>query len=508
MNRIELPGIVRPAEDLDALAAAINAEHEAVELATRQSLEHARKVGDLLLRAQQQVEGHNWLKWLKKNTRVPERTAQHYIRIVRNWDEIGAKSANVADMGVVEAVNLIAGRTPDPAPVPDLSAWSFVCEACGEQFDKEVWHCPVCAHHWPMSREECWNCHKGEQQGSPVAVDVGDEDEDEDPQGQGEWTDHKQEGLNAAGRTPLPTAPESGRVGKPDEFITIDEWKSWDKARRQRFWEVLQDVPSGSKAMNRQDGDSIEWSLWSWNPVTGCKHDCPYCYARDIAERIYTPRFEPALWPGRLDAPSNVQVPRDQIQAELAKGTPEGRAKAMGLGNVFVCSMADLFGRWVPKEWIDAVLKSCAAAPQWNFLFLTKFPIRMAEFEYPDNCWLGTSVDCQARVANAEKAFRKVNAAVKWLSCEPLIEPLHFADIGAFDWVVLGGASRSSQTPEWHPPRSWVNAIEAEAAEANVRVYEKTNLLSRIRQYPGVEGDDPTEAPEALRYLATPEKAS
>jgi protein gp37 len=143
------------------------------------------------------------------------------------------------------------------------------------------------------------------------------------------------------------------------------------------------------------------------------------------------------------------------------------------------------------------------AAPQWNFLFLTKFPQRMAEFDFPDNAWVGTTVDRQSRVAGAEKAFRKVKAGVKWLSCEPLIEPLTFSDLGAFDWVVLGGSSRSSRTPEWHPPRAWVNALEAQAASLGVKVYEKENLLSRIRQYPGVEAVEPTEAPSELRYLPT-----
>jgi protein gp37 len=111
-------------------------------------------------------------------------------------------------------------------------------------------------------------------------------------------------------------------------------------------------------------------------------------------------------------------------------------------------------------------------------------------------------VDCQARVANAEKSFRKVKAGVKWLSIEPLIEPLKFTDIGAFQWLVIGGASRSSLTPEWHPPARWVSDIESAAAKAGVPFYEKDNLRGRVRQYPGdVPHVDPTTAPEALRYL-------
>jgi protein gp37 len=177
----------------------------------------------------------------------------------------------------------------------------------------------------------------------------------------------------------------------------------------------------------------------------------------------------------------------------------------MGHKHVYVCSMADLFGGWVPKEWIEAVLSECRAAPQWNFLFLTKFPQGMVELDFPANAWVGTTVDCQARVANAEKAFRKIKASVKWLSCEPLIEPLVFKDLSVFDWLVLGGSSKSSQTPEWHPPLSWIYRLVGDARKAGCKVYQKSNLFGRVREYPGVDpSPEPTEAPEALRYLPRP----
>jgi protein gp37 len=174
----------------------------------------------------------------------------------------------------------------------------------------------------------------------------------------------------------------------------------------------------------------------------------------------------------------------------------------MGNRNVFTCSMADLFGKWVPQEWISAVLGQVEANPQWNFLFLTKFPVRLAEFEFPDNAWVGTTVDCQARVKNAERSFRRVQAAVKWLSVEPLLEPLTFDDLGAFQWIVLGGASASSQTPEWHPPREWSEALRCQAQKLGIGVYEKRNLLERVRQYPGLQAKA-QDLPKTLRYLPT-----
>jgi protein gp37 len=152
----------------------------------------------------------------------------------------------------------------------------------------------------------------------------------------------------------------------------------------------------------------------------------------------------------------------------------------------------------VPREWIDAVLAEVAANPQWRFLFLTKFPIRLIEFEFPDNAWVGTTVDAQARVKAAEDAFARVRAKVRWLSLEPLLEPLRFQHLDRFDWLVLGGASWSTQTPVWHPPLEWVVDIERQAAEVGARVYHKTNLYDRRREYPGSDPREVIDVPTAF----------
>jgi len=277
-------------------------------------------------------------------------------------------------------------------------------------------------------------------------------------------------------------------------YITLDDWGKLALSEQQMY---LKGIQSG-KTYNRQSNDNeesignIEWAKWSWNPVSGCKHDCPYCYARDIAARFYDQGFVPTLYPDRLHAPVNTKVPANA-------------ATDISYKNVFTCSMADLFGRWVPKEWIEAVLEQVRSNPQWNFLFLTKFPKRLSEFKFPDNAWLGTTVDCQIRVKAAEDAFRKMreegSGGVWWLSVEPMIEPLQFSSLEMFDWVVIGGSSRSTQTPEWHPPRAWVNALEQQARDAGCKIYEKTNLLSRIRQYPGFDEPEITQAPAEFHYL-------
>ena len=170
--------------------------------------------------------------------------------------------------------------------------------------------------------------------------------------------------------------------------------------------------------------------------------------------------------------------------------------------------MADLWGRWVPNKWIEAVLNVVRDNPQWNFLFLTKFPKRMAEFDIPFNAWMGTTVDMNARIPAAEKAFSKVKCDVKWLSVEPMLEDLNFNDLSVFDWVVMGGSSQSNNTPEWVPPFDWVNNLHNQARAANCMVYQKTNLFgkvaerypNRLREFPGMEKNE-IILPNSFKYL-------
>jgi protein gp37 len=284
--------------------------------------------------------------------------------------------------------------------------------------------------------------------------------------------------------------------------ILLTQWKELSEEDRTALLRLSpKTIKPGS--FNAQSNAAIEWAQWSWNPVTGCQHNCPYCYARDIAvsarmAAVYPNGFAPTFYPARLLAPRTMKVPKE---AET-----DTRYR-----NVFTCSMADLFGRWVPKEWIEAVLAEIRAAPQWNFLCLTKFPKRMAEFDIPENAWMGTTVDQQARVPAAEAAFAKVNAGIKWLSVEPMIEPLKFTHLDRFDWIVIGGSSASRATdgspatPEWCPPFEWVEDLLIQARAAGCKVYFKTNLgmKKRLLELP-FDAPIPTDnmpAPAVFKYL-------
>jgi protein gp37 len=255
---------------------------------------------------------------------------------------------------------------------------------------------------------------------------------------------------------------------KQADYITIDSWNSGQRSNGNG---------TGRPTMN-ETNDNIEWAAWSWNPVTGCLHNCDYCYARDIAARFYEQGFAPSFIPSRLSAPANTKQSKPRWDGDT------------GYMNVFTCSMADLFGKWVPREWIKSVLKVVEDNPQWTFLFLTKFPVRMAEFTYPSNVWLGTTVDKQHAVDRAESAFKKIKASgfkgICWLSCEPMLERLEFTNLKMFDWVVMGGASKSTQTPEMRPPFDDVVSLYQQARKSGCKVYMKTNLgiEQRVREYP------------------------
>ena len=277
------------------------------------------------------------------------------------------------------------------------------------------------------------------------------------------------------------------RVEQASEIVTVTEqpptpmhergkylhtyWNTLPEAEQRAIIDQAATTPTEGH-FNTQETDNIEWARFSWNPVTGCYHDCIYCYARDYANRIYEQKFDATFIPDRLS------IPRFQTP-------PPDADHLIGYRNVFTCSMADLFGKWVPQNWIDAVLDTVRESPQWNFLFLTKFPIRLAEQTWPDNAWVGCTVDSQPRVASAERAFSKVKAGIKWLSCEPLLTPLKFTSLAMFDWVVIGGQSRSSQAPEFQPQWEWVASLEDQARAAGCKVYYKTNLLVRPKEYPG-----------------------
>jgi len=259
--------------------------------------------------------------------------------------------------------------------------------------------------------------------------------------------------------------------------------------------------PAGPATFNETTGEGVSWAGWTWNPITGCKHSCTYCYARSISTRFtsaFPAGFEPLFHEERLPAPSTTKIPRKHRSDPAYE-------------RVFVCSMADMWGRWVPRPWIEQILAVERAAPQWVYLHLTKFPDRYLEFvdDLPPNSWAGTSIDEQVRVRIAMRAMEKLAGRVElpWLSLEPLEADLDIPDLSMFGWVVIGARTATVQPggymPAFNPPASWVLRLTDQARQDGVPVHWKPNLRKSMEGIaaPG-DPDRFDEYPTGMRRLA------
>jgi protein gp37 len=190
------------------------------------------------------------------------------------------------------------------------------------------------------------------------------------------------------------------------------------------------------------DNSSIEWTEATWNPVTGCTKvspGCAHCYAETFAERFrgvpghpYERGFDLQLRPERLNQPL------DWKRSRL----------------IFVNSMSDLFHPDVPLDFIRRVFDTMERADWHTFQVLTKRSERLAELApqlpWPENVWMGVSVENQ-RWTNRIDGLRGVDAAIRFLSCEPLLGPLEL-DLRGIHWVIAGGESgrrARRMLPEW-----------------------------------------------------------
>jgi protein gp37 len=188
---------------------------------------------------------------------------------------------------------------------------------------------------------------------------------------------------------------------------------------------------------------AIEWTQATWNPVTGCDKvspGCAHCYAETFAERFrgvpghpYSQGFDLKLWEDRLNLPISWRLPRV----------------------IFVNSMSDLFHEDIPESYVEAVFEVMTRAHWHQFQILTKRHERLAELAprlpWPANVWMGVSIENRRFVRRADY-LRRVPAAVRFISAEPLLGPLEGLDLSGIDWLIAGGESgfrHRTMRPEW-----------------------------------------------------------
>ena len=245
----------------------------------------------------------------------------------------------------------------------------------------------------------------------------------------------------------------------------------------------------------------IEWCDATWNPVTGCRHECLYCYAKRVAQRFagYDPCYSAGvmgLSNGCFDLGEKERKYKYHIGSE---GKPERKAAPYPFGfeptmhryrlnqpqkwktpqTIFVCSMADLFGAWVPDEWIQAVFEACEQAPHHRYLFLTKNPRRYCELanagKLPkeDNFWYGSTLDSM-------KARRYPGRILDntFVSIEPLTERMDvgLGSFGGDEWIIIG-AETGQRKEKVVPEKEWVDTICAAADLTRAAVFMKDSLI-------------------------------
>jgi protein gp37 len=206
---------------------------------------------------------------------------------------------------------------------------------------------------------------------------------------------------------------------------------------------------------------TIEWTDATWNPVTGCtqvSNGCDHCYALAFAERFrgvpghpYEQGFDLRLWPERLEMPLHWRKPR----------------------RIFVNSMSDLFHADVPEDFIRRVFDTMVRADWHIFQILTKRPQRLARLAeslpWPEHIWVGVSIESN-EVAWRANFLRRVPAAVRFVSAEPLLGPIDHLNLDDIHWLITGGESGSGHRP---CDPNWVRDARDRCLAANVAYFHK-----------------------------------
>ena len=199
----------------------------------------------------------------------------------------------------------------------------------------------------------------------------------------------------------------------------------------------------------------IEWTEATWNPVAGCtivSPGCTNCYAMRMAARLQAMGMAKYAGTTQKSGKRHVWTGRINID-ERALSAPLTWRKPL---RIFVNSMSDLFQERVAESFVRRVWAVMQQAPWHSFQILTKRPDRMlamlerSSFVMLPNVWLGTSVESEDYIERIE-LLRRVPAAIRFISFEPLLGPILDPDLTGIHWAIVGGESG----PRARPMESW-----------------------------------------------------
>lgn len=242
----------------------------------------------------------------------------------------------------------------------------------------------------------------------------------------------------------------------------------------------------------------IEWCDYTWNPITGCRHGCPYCYARRMVARFagdvrlnLMAEKDYSLVPA-ADGGADIYVLDEPMMNET--GSPlvypfgfaptfhryrlDAPAKVKTGNNIFVGAMADVFGDWTPDDWITEIFNICRKYPIHNYLFLTKNPERYERIDSAGilpackNMWYGSTLtgpEDRCFVSDAHNTF--------W-SIEPIHAPFQLCerDGSLPDWIIIG-AETGHRKDRIIPQREWIEDIVTWCEESGIPVFLKDSLI-------------------------------
>lgn len=205
----------------------------------------------------------------------------------------------------------------------------------------------------------------------------------------------------------------------------------------------------------------IEWTDKTWNPITGCTKfsaGCAHCYAETMSRRLHAMGVEKYM---------------NGFNLTLHEGCLKEPLAWKKAHNIFVCSMSDIFHENVPFEFVDRIMHTILQTPQHRYQILTKRAERMKEYfstrQIPANVWLGVTVEAKNTRFRIDY-LRNLQATVKFLSCEPLLEDLGELNLNGIDWVIVGGESGPQARPM---KETWILNIRKQVEEQGIRFFFK-----------------------------------
>lgn len=254
----------------------------------------------------------------------------------------------------------------------------------------------------------------------------------------------------------------------------------------------------------------IEWTDSTWNPVAGCSivtAGCTNCYAMEMAKRLEAMGVEKYV--GLTRKTGRRTVWNSVVREDKAALTIPHRWRKPR--KIFVNSMSDLFHEQVSDAFILEVWRVMRETPHHNYQILTKRPERMAEQvaakigEVLPNVWLGTSIEDES-VVNRIEHLRRVPAAIRFISFEPLIGPVGAVDLHDIHWAIIGGESGKSARPI---REEWIDEIYVQCLSAGTAFFfkqwgtwgkdnKKRSKKANGREYRGRTWDEMPTAPQVV----------